>query len=1081
MAKRSAALLVAAATVLGLQSWLIPAQAAETPPTRAYLAKGESLGDADYILRFGEYGKGTDSLQGTGMQMHGAYGTPNQPSLRLFDNQRDGTGTQKSGMYDIAYKATCCNEHVDKQFPNRIPLTGSYLGDYSWFDGTALWLGHSRFKPGGAPMNADSPPATGTRVDGTAGPADVGTDVRADDQHLVDIPVVQNTETKRSFLVSAHVVAPKHDGARYNLRPQPYLDRGGLGLTSPGGIGNRTVDLAPVVDLFSVLQVRADVVTNGGTKADASDDTGKVTYRYFLDNKELGTADTFDLLASGMQKGQGSVRFGPAFGLARGWQGDAPEVFVDNIAVYEIQNMPFQTSWIGKTILPEDSAKYAPDNDPAKERHVAQNVNALWVDPAPTADGKTLIYTNAVWSEAGNVTGVYYAEPGQSMIRPFGRLGPYGRNLGGLAVTGDADYVYATFPKYGADNKVDRSCIARYAKSAVKQDSAVPTVPFPGIGDGGDLCLPDSPPSGDPQTGEGQPESIRGLAASSQFLFLSHRKLNEIRVYRKDGSLVTTISAQDPKGMTYTPQGSLWAIVGTTVQEYLVNSAGGLVAGRKLTGLLPSAVSTDAQGRLYVANDASAAHQIQVFDATKPALPEIPSMRLGDAGGVEAARGEYGPARFDGLKGVAVDNAGNYYVASNGAGASPAASPQYFDVRRFNGQTKALEGQAISYISTAQVAPDPASPGTVYSPAHRYGLNLGNQVPGTEWSPQNTTLMTDRARCPNDARVSGAQGQQSAIAVRYLGPDKKKFMFVTGQGDVSRMGIYKFTDDRHTQTSVMFTDNADNAHWPPNEPTGTKAPGTDDYVWTWRDKNNDCEFGSDEYDSPLLLGGRSNWSVSEQDNLPNHRAGDLWISGWDSPTNQWAVKRVRFTGTFENGSPVYDTKNVEVIKMPQPFKVVHGLVYQSATDTLFVLGRTVDDRELRTGWRLARFDKFYENSKAGQAPVQTWLDEMPDDVGTFCPLDPNKFCQLYTLAAAGDRVYVGSMAGPTQLMNGRIRLYDSATGSRAGSLLPGPEVGYQSGWHDMRHAVTAMQLPDGRRFAFSEENFTGRILLYKGY
>ncbi len=82
---------------------------------------------------------------------------------------------------------------------------------------------------------------------------------------------------------------------------------------------------------------------------------------------------------------------------------------------------------------------------------------------------------------------------------------------------------------------------------------------------------------------------------------------------------------------------------------------------------------------------------------------------------------------------------------------------------------------------------------------------------------------------------------------------------------------------------------------------------------------------------------------------------------------------------------------------------------------------------------------------------------------------------------AGDRVYVGTIAGPTQLMNGRIRMFDSATGSRVGSLLPGPEVGYQPRWHGMRHAVTAMRLPDGRRFAFSEENFTGRILLYKGY
>lgn len=40
---------------------------------------------------------------------------------------------------------------------------------------------------------------------------------------------------------------------------------------------------------------------------------------------------------------------------------------------------------------------------------------------------------------------------------------------------------------------------------------------------------------------------------------------------------------------------------------------------------------------------------------------------------------------------------------------------------------------------------------------------------------------------------------------------------------------------------------------------------------------------------------------------------------------------------------------------------------------------------------------------------------------------------------------------------------------------------HRSGWHDMKHAVTAMQLRDGRRFVFAEENFYGRVLLYKGF
>ncbi|ONI74666.1 hypothetical protein ALI144C_38200 [Actinosynnema sp. ALI-1.44] len=1041
---------------------VVPAEAAPAMPQspRPYFAPGESFGEVRYVLRFGQPDKGTESLAGSGMQAHDAYGSGK--SRRQFS-------TSSRGQYNIAYKTTCCGERVDKHVRNGIPTPGANLGDLSWHDGTSLWLSHSRFKAGSAPKTgADSPPGTGIREDGTTGPADTGTGVRADNDHLVAVPVVRGTETKRSFLVSANVFVPAHPGAKYSLRAQPYVDRGGLGLTSPGGLGSRTVDLAAVTNQFAILQVRADVVTNGGALADTSDDTGKVTYRYFVNNAEVGQADAIDFAPTAMRTGQGDVRFGPAFGLARGWQGDAPEAFVDNVAVYDIQNIPYRTSWIGETISPEDAAKYAKDNLPVQGRHVGQNVHAIWVDPVPV-DGRTLVYTNTQWDEAARAMGVYSAD--STTIRPYSSLGStHGRNLGGFAITGDAESIYASYPRMidvvgptGKTTKVvDASCVTRIPKIAVKPDVGVPPT-------GTDLCLPDKPSASEPQ-----PQSIRGLAASPDFLFVAHRQLGEIQVYRKNQltTPVSKLAVPQPRGMAYAPDGTLWAIVDGAVQQYTVSPAGVLTPGRRLTGMIPSALTVDKDNRLYVADDARFEQLIRVFGSD---LVEIQAKRLGDPGGVTNHGGEYAPNRFDGIAGVGVDGAGNYYVAGNGIGVSAARSPNFFDLRRFNGTTKALEAQALSYPSTTIVSPDPTAPNMLYSPTRQYTVNLDAAVPGTEWSPRNSTLMTDRYRCPEDARVGGIQGQQASIAVRRMGPDK--YMFVTGQGDLSRLGVYRLTDDgKRSQPTVVFTENADNAVWPANEPHDYNVPGRDDdWMWSWRDKNGNCQFDTGEYDAPMYISNSSNWSVTEKDDLPDHRAGDLWLSGYAN--NRWNLKRVRFTGTFESGSPVYDTKNVELMPIPGQFGFVEGIVYQSTTDTLYLMGRPQQQVDQ---WKLARYDTFYAKHKAGTTQAPAWLKDLPDDI-SFCPYDEHKSCRIYSMTVAGDRVHVGNLAPATSMIAGRIRMYDTATGTFKGSLSAGPEVAHRSGWQDMRHAVTAMQLPDGRRYAFAEENFTGRILMYKDF
>ncbi|MBI4023546.1 MAG: hypothetical protein HY360_01105 [Verrucomicrobia bacterium] len=310
--------------------------------------KTEKLGEPVYTLRFGDPGKGTDSLEETGMMKHGAYG--NGMGLRFFDGKRGGS--QANGVYDIAYKnadARLANERVTDLLPNRTPLTGGKLFGGGAFDGTALWVGHSRFKAGQAPPVGDEGGGIGTRWDGSKGPADTGGDVRVSNENLLLAPVVEGVAIKQSWLFSADVFVPDYGTEeRAFTEPhsgifiQPYVDRDGWGLTAPGGLGFRSIQLIPGVWHF--LQIRVDVISQSVNVAA----TCKIVYAYLLDGETDGNSDTFDLAKMldatdskpWIQKGKGPVRIGFAAGLERGWQGSAPDAFFDNIEARPIHAKP---------------------------------------------------------------------------------------------------------------------------------------------------------------------------------------------------------------------------------------------------------------------------------------------------------------------------------------------------------------------------------------------------------------------------------------------------------------------------------------------------------------------------------------------------------------------------------------------------------------------------------------------------------------------------------------------------------------------------------------------------------------------
>jgi hypothetical protein len=123
--------------------------------------------------------------------------------------------------------------------------------------------------------------------------------------------------------------------------------------------------------------------------------------------------------------------------------------------------------------------------------------------------------------------------------------------------------------------------------------------------------------------------------------------------------------------------------------------------------------------------------------------------RFGARGGLSATKGEFGPARFDLVRGIAVDSQGNLNVFNvGGTGSSQSRLESYAP-----DGTRRWEMKGLAFLDAVQ--PDPGDTNTAYSALTKYVRDTRGRD-GDGWRAAGTTV--DRFANTQDPRVHGNLG-----------------------------------------------------------------------------------------------------------------------------------------------------------------------------------------------------------------------------------------------------------------------------------------------------------------------------------
>jgi hypothetical protein len=715
-------------------------------------------------------------------------------------------------------------------------------------------------------------------------------------------------------------------------------------------------------------------------------------------------------------------------------------------------------------------------------------------------DGTT--YVNSTYDEAGHEAGIYQEG---SPVGYFGDLHGWGRS-GGVSITTDNKYVYlgmvqrdarfagAPPPGYplastsasGAALRGSWWGVRRYFRNGQPapwtQSSRVngDTNSIVGMYDNSMIIVSDVSYS---ETNAPTDTAITGLAAVNGLLYVSDPHTNSIRVYNVANpnrvAAVGMWSFANPGSIVFDKNTrTLWiAQIGDSsrLPAVLHYTLDGIRLPQQIAGMgIPRGLAFDPDGRLLVA-DSGPDQQVKIY-INLDTLPLLVST-LGAPGGIySGVRGQAGDDKFNGLTGVASDAAGNTYVTTNGSEALDVwgtgcmlASYTSEGKRRWK-----LEG--MEFMDCADVAPG-SDGADIYTKEEHFKLDLTDPLA----APQFAGYTIDRVRYPNDSRLH-VNTSSSPLVRNIFG---KKFLFV--QDTYSQyLQIYRFDAKNAGETAIPSgmicvrrgTVGKASAPWPPANVQPDQGP------WIWRDIDGNGDFykngaaQKNEFDNglagndPWLWAGVWGWCVDEN--------GDIWQSSRNTSVLNGGIRRFRCLGLDALGNPMYSMASSQIQARPAPFDGINGSInrieYVAATDTMYLSGYTNAHPMTPNEWGIVgrvivRYDRW--STSARTAAYQIVL---PWNMTT------NPLICARAVTVSGGKIFVGYLSGASLSYGsngGQILIYDGATGKPLGQMSPGPEVGNTSGWIDTPSGIRAFTRSSGEQFVFTEEDFMGKVLMYR--
>ncbi|NLI01022.1 MAG: hypothetical protein GX446_16190 [Chthonomonadales bacterium] len=555
---------------------------------------------------------------------------------------------------------------------------------------------------------------------------------------------------------------------------------------------------------------------------------------------------------------------------------------------------------------------------------------------------------------------------------------------------------------------------------------------------------------------------IRGLATDGKGrLYVSDPVSARIRVFEEETMQEqASFSVLRSRQLAVGPDGSLWALhapdAGAPASELLKPERDDVQwrvvryapDGRELATIwlpkrsAPTALAFDRRGRLLIA-DNGPDQQIRVYASPNGGGRFVGA--LGVKGGVYARPnpGTVAPDRLIGPTGLGCDAAGNLYVGGNTpAGGSvlrcyePAEPSQPLRLR--------WELLGLEFVDGADVDRGDGTDGRhVYTAEGHYEADW-DRPPGKQWTWRGFSL--DPFRYPDDLRLlEGHHGLCGALVRRIGG---RRFLVVRGMFQ-HFLVIYRY-DREIAIPSVMFSRGhyRDGAWMPPGQPPRG--------AWMWRDSDGDGQMEAGEYLDVTADNEPEFWAWWMDEK------GGVWRG---DQTGERPIRHYPVQGLDRRGNPIYSREMSRTFPMPPPMNHLLRIEYDPATDAMLLGGHTVDrpktgDEWGQVGAELLRYDGWLRGE-----PKLRWRIPLP--------YDPANGVTVKSMCAESDAVFA------VECRSARVHVFDRATGAKLGEMTPGPEVHRESGWVDFPDAIRAYRRRDGEYLVFVEEDWKGKIIVYR--